>query len=458
MNIKTALKPFKRRLNAEAFLRATLSAGMVAAGVAIILGGVHILLPWLIPELWIFLIFAGVFAVSLGLFFLLAYRPSKRSLARRLDKLGLSERVETMLELEQSDAPVAKLQREDTVNRLQQVSPKSLRLRVSKIQSILCAVLLICAAALLFVPEINLFSRHDVINRLHQLLNDSEVEEDLHNDLSQIIDDLEDQLEDAENDRDYAEDLKDAQASIQERVDQEITKDEIGAALQGFEDLQELGEAIEEGNPSGVSSALNGLQELMEEDPAKQATIADQIRDALKQSGTSPDDLLHQALQNMENGLRDPAKSLKRVLDLAEVEINTALRVQHAADMLGQQMEDALEDAKPSGSEGESQPSSSQEDSTGDASGDSTGDHFGESLPGDNTGENEDNMGGDGSGNENGVTDMKDVISDPFSGELVPYGDVYAAYMADFLQKAENGTLPPEVVAAMNAYLDSLRK
>ena len=461
MNIKTALKPFKRRLSAEAFLRATLSAGLIAAGVSIILGGIHILLPWLIPELWIPLIFAGVFAVSLGLLFLLAYRPTKQSLARRLDELGLSERVETMLELEQNDDPVAKLQREDTVNRLQQVSPKRLRLRVSKIQAILCAVLLICAVALFFVPEINLFSRHDVINRLHQILDDSEVEEDLHHDLSQIIDDLEDKLENAENDGDYAEDLKDAQESIEERLDQEISKDEIGAALQEFEDLRELGEAIENGNRSGVSVALDNLQERMEGDPSKQESIADQLNEALEKSGTSPDDSLHQALQNMGNGLRDPAKSLERVLDQAEAEIHAALSDQLIVDMLGQQMGDALENAKPSGSEGEKQPSSPQEGSTGEASGDSAG----EGLPGDSTGEsgdnpgeNEDDMGGGGSGNGNGVTDMKDMISDPFSGELVPYGDVYAAYMADFLQKAENGALPPEIVAAMNEYLESLRK
>ena len=458
MNIKTALKPFKRRLNAEAILRASLSAGLIAAGVAILLEGAHILLPWLIPELWIILIFAGVFAVSMGLLFLLAYRPTKQSLARRLDELGLSERVETMLELEQSDTPAAKLQREDTVNRLRQVPPKSLRLRVSKRQAILCAVLLTCAATLFFVPEINLFSRHDVIDRLHQLLDDSEVTGDLHDDLSQIIDDLEDQLKDAKNEQDYAEDLKDAQESVQNRVDQEITKDEIGAALQKFEDLRALGEAIADGNQYGVSKALDGLQELMAGDPIMQRTIADQIQDALEMSGTSPEDSLHQALKNMENGLRDTAQALERVMDRAEAEIHAALRDQHAAGVLGQQMEDALKNARPSGSEAESQPPSSQESTTGDASENPNGDQPGEGPAGDNEGDDKNGPAGDGSGQGNGLTHMKDMISDPSSGDLIQYGDVYAAYMADFLQQAENGTLPPKVVEAMNAYLESLRK
>lgn len=458
MNIKTALKPFKRRLNAEAFLRASLSAGLIAAGIAILLEGAHILLPWLIPELWIPIIFAGVFAVSLGLLFLLAYRPTKKSLARRLDKLGLSERVETMLELEQSDTPAAKLQREDTVNRLKQVPPKSLRLRVSKLQAILFAVLLTCAVALLFVPEINLFSRHDVIDRLHQLLDDSEVEGDLHEDLSQIIDNLEDKLVDAKNEQDYAEDLQDAQESIQERVDEEITKDEIGAALQEFQDLRDLGEAIEDGNKSGVSAALDGLQKLIGEDPIMRRSIADQIKKALEKSGTPSDNSLHQALQNMGNGLRDTAQALEGVLDQAETEIHAALNDQQLADMLRLQMEDILENAKPSGSEGESQPPSSQEGSTGDASGDPNGSRPGDGSLGDNEGDDENGLGGDGSGDGNGVTDMNDMISDPSSDGQIQYGDVYAAYVADFLQQAENGTLPPEVAEAMNAYLESLRK
>ena len=165
MNIKTALKPFKRRLTTEALLRSALSAGVIAAGTAVILGGVHALLPWLITELWLILIFAGVFAASFGLLFLLKYRPSKRSLAKRLDQLGLSERVETMLEWEQSDAPGAKLQREDTINRLQQITKKDLHLRLSKARAVLCGILLGCAIVLLLVPEINLFSRHDIIRR-----------------------------------------------------------------------------------------------------------------------------------------------------------------------------------------------------------------------------------------------------------------------------------------------------
>lgn len=458
MHIKKVLKPFKRRLNAEALLRASLSAGLIAAGVALILGGIHVLLPWMISEGWILLIFAAVFTVSLGLLFLLAYRPTKQSLARRLDELGLSERVETMLELEQSNAPAAILQREDTVNRLKQMPKKDLRIRFSKVRVILCALLLICATALLFVPEVKLFSRHAVINRLHELLDDSEVSGDLQKDLAEIIDDLENELENAENEEDYAEDLQDAQESIQDLMDQEITKEEIGEALQNFEDLKELGEAIQKGDLEGVSTALDHLQELMEEEPAKQESTADQIRDALAQSGASPDNTLHQALQHMETGLRDPSRPLKETMTQAESEIREALGKQQDLFVLNQQMQDALENANPIGGEGDTQPGPPQDGSSADSSdGSANGEPGGSSSDGSNE-ENGNGMAGDGSGDEGNIPTEEDMISDPSAQKPIQYSDVYAAYVAEFLKHAEDGGLPPDVIAAMNEYLESLGK
>lgn len=454
MNIKNALKPFQRRLTAEALLRSALSAGVIAAGTAVLLGGIHVLLPWLITELWAILIFTGVFAVSFGLLFLIKYRPTKRDLAKRLDQLGLSERVETMLEWEQSDAPGAKLQREDTVNRLQQISKKDLRLRLSKIHAILCGVLLGCAIALLLVPEINLFSRHDIINRLNQLLNDSEVSDDLREDLSDIIDELEDQLNEDSDGSDYAENLQDAQQSIADRIEQEITKDKIGEALMEFEDLRELGEAIQKGDKAAVSEALDNLQEKMEGDSVKQQSVADQLGEALEKSQTPPYDALHQALKNMENGLRDSEQPLETTMDRAETEIHAALDQQQNAAALGQQMQEALNSANPSGGMNGDQPSAPQNGSAGDSS---------DGANGNSGASGSDGVGGDGAGSGgagdgSGSTQMGDMISDPSSRFPVAYGDVYAAYVAEFLKQAEAGSLPPEVVAAMNAYLESLKK
>lgn len=460
MNIKTALKPFKRRLTAEALLRAALSAGLIAAGTAVVAGVIHILLPWLIPELWIMLGSTGIFAVSLGLLFLLRYRPTKRDLAKRLDGLGLSERVETMLELEHSEAPAARLQREDTVARLQTIPQKALQMRVSRVKALLCALLVALTAVLLAAPEVDLISRHDIINRLNQLLEDSQVEDDLREDLSEIIDELEDKLDRDKDQQNYAENLQNAQNDIQERVDQEVTRDEIGQALQGFEDLKELGETIQKGDKNGVSAALDHLQEQMEADPAKQESVADQLTEALEQSGTPSDDPLHQALANMSNSLRDPAQILEETMDRAEAEIHEALDQQQNAQNLGQQMQDALGDAQPSedeapsGNEGdEGQPSDSQGGSDASNPGD------GQSQNGvGNNGAGGEGAGSIGSGIGNGSTNMNDKISDPSSRFQVDYGDVYAAYVAEFLKQAEEGNLPPDLVAAMNAYLESLKK
>ena len=457
MNIKTALKPFRRRLTAEAILRSALSAGLIAAGTSLVLGVVHVLLPWLIPELWIMMIFAGLFTVCFGLLLLLKYRPTKAYLAKRLDELGLSERVETMLELEGRDTPAARLQREDTVAHLQATPKKSLRIRISKVKAVLCALLLAGTAVLLLVPEVNLISRYDIINRLNQLLDDSPVEDDLREDLSEIIDQLEDQLDRNKDKQNYAENLQNAQDAIEERVDREVTRDEIGEALQEFEDLKELGEAIQKGDKQGVSTALDGLEDKMEEDPAMRESVADQLKEALERSQTPSDDTLHQALATMSQGLRDPAQSLEETMDQAESEIHAALDQQQNASDLGQQMQDVLDSAQSSGGEGaETQPAGPQE---GDADGP------GGSKPGDGQSQGGigNNGGGEGPGSTgnvigNGSTNMNDKISDPSSRFHVDYGDVYAAYVAEFLKQAEEGNLPPDLVAAMNAYLEGLKK
>ena len=118
MSIKDILKPFKRRLMAEAWIRSAVLGAMIAAAVAVVLGGVHWFLPQTITGTGILIAFAVVFVLGTVLSLWLLYRPTERDTARRLDSLGMDERVETMLEYEHSVSPAARLQREETMTRL----------------------------------------------------------------------------------------------------------------------------------------------------------------------------------------------------------------------------------------------------------------------------------------------------------------------------------------------------
>lgn len=72
------------------------------------------------------------------------FKPTLKSMASELDKQGLEERMVTMVELESDDSYIAKAQRENAVERLEGVNPKSLRFVLPTI-----AVVLISVAAFL---------------------------------------------------------------------------------------------------------------------------------------------------------------------------------------------------------------------------------------------------------------------------------------------------------------------
>ena len=453
MSIKDVLKPFKKRLTVEAWLRSAVLGAMIAACVAVALGCVHVILPWMVTEIGILLTFVGVFGGGTGLSFLFMYRPTKQDTARRLDGLGMAERVETMLEYEHSTAPAARLQREETIDRLREIKKKDLKLKISKTLSALCAVFMVCATVLLFLPEINAFSRHPIINALSQMIPDSGLSEEFKEDLEQIIGELEENLDQSENDEDREQAIENAMGQIDESVQKENSRDELGGTLQNYGDLKELGEAIQKGDKEGVSSALDHLKQEMTDDPQKQESVADQLQNALEESDVDPENDLYEALENMKDGLKNPNQSMNQTLDQAETEIKEALDKQQNAENLGEQMKEELQNAKPSGSKEES----------GGQNGEGAAGNKGEGekpsqngQQGGNSGGSQDN-GQEGPGNGNGGdVGMNDMIEDPERGS-VKYGSVYASYFAEFLKQVEEGQLPDSVIETMNEYLEQLK-
>ena len=90
---------------------------------------------------WLF-DFGGIwFAIGLGvaaavvsgiLLYFVRYRPSADEIARRVDRLGLEERLVTMMELQGDDSYIATLQRENAKQHLQDVASRKLRFRLSR--------------------------------------------------------------------------------------------------------------------------------------------------------------------------------------------------------------------------------------------------------------------------------------------------------------------------------------
>ena len=76
------------------------------------------------------------------------FRPSVEELARRVDRLGLEERMVTMLQLQNDDSLIARLQRENAKEHLQDAQDKQLRLRMPRAVIALMVVALILGGSM----------------------------------------------------------------------------------------------------------------------------------------------------------------------------------------------------------------------------------------------------------------------------------------------------------------------
>lgn len=137
---------YKPKLILEAILTAALCGIGVGFGTAFLLG----LVFWIIgiKLYWIIIATALGVAVAVGAaLYFLRFRPTDISNARRLDRLGLEERLVTMVELEGTDSYIANIQREDAKKSLGALDKKLIKLTVPKKILIVATSLFVLGAA-----------------------------------------------------------------------------------------------------------------------------------------------------------------------------------------------------------------------------------------------------------------------------------------------------------------------
>ena len=124
-----------RRLSVEGILRALLLA-LASGACATFVSGI---VTWfyITENIGLSLgINIGVFLAGTILFtpiwYFAFFRPSEGKSAERIDRLGLEERMITMVELQGQDSVIANLQREDAKQNLQKVEPRQLKLKMPK--------------------------------------------------------------------------------------------------------------------------------------------------------------------------------------------------------------------------------------------------------------------------------------------------------------------------------------
>lgn len=144
---KSFFQKHHKRLVTEATLRAALWGLLVGSCASFLAAAVA----------WYF-DFGGVLltvAAGLGLglvtgvvLYFAKFKPSVEELAYRVDRLGLEERMITMLQMQHDDSEMARLQRENAQQHLCDVEDKKLRMRLPKIVTTFAVVALVMAVGM----------------------------------------------------------------------------------------------------------------------------------------------------------------------------------------------------------------------------------------------------------------------------------------------------------------------
>jgi hypothetical protein len=133
--MNSIFKQYQQRLSNEGWLKSFLW-GLLVGCISLFVSAAIIWFigwetKWWIPTL----ICIGVLLVTTGaattIFYFTIFRPTDKDVARRVDDLGLYERILTMKQLEGDDSYIAKKQKEDALNALKTVNPKLIKFVVS---------------------------------------------------------------------------------------------------------------------------------------------------------------------------------------------------------------------------------------------------------------------------------------------------------------------------------------
>lgn len=172
MKQKGIFDSYYARLSKEGFIKSLLCGLGVAAGVLCVVAfGL-----WMsgAKGFWIAIIaWAAALFIATPLFYFVKFRPTTKEMAKRVDMLGLEERILTMTELEGDDSFVAMKQREDAKNALAKVNASLLKFAVS-----VPLIIAVCAVTVLGsgLTTVSALADAGVIKPGKDILDDGKVE------------------------------------------------------------------------------------------------------------------------------------------------------------------------------------------------------------------------------------------------------------------------------------------
>lgn len=130
--MENVLIEFKKKAKKQNIIK----AGLCSVAISLLFNIPFLIAFWIMDYKYKFIICAGIFIVGVSVLFPVLYfkkfKYTEIQLAKKIDDLGLEERVLTMIELKDNNSFIAKKQKEDTLNVLKTVEANNLKGKYKK--------------------------------------------------------------------------------------------------------------------------------------------------------------------------------------------------------------------------------------------------------------------------------------------------------------------------------------
>lgn len=298
------------------------------------------------------------------------FQTTVNAVAKRIDELGLHERVITMIDYAENDSLICEKQREDTKEKLEKVESSQIKFRIPKVSIALLGVIAILAGSSLFLPNrtnsamansssssstsssnpivnsssssINIDDQIDeiiqkLIEEIRRIIDNADISDDAKMRLHGVVDVTVARLDDAKTPYEKIEILNDLKADIRHQI--ELMKS-VGKSLEENDVTKELGQAIQsaDGLQDGeeIAAIINPCIDKMIEDLAASDDPDKYIEDliygietALALATEEENTELLTALSNFAKRLKgeeitDPEVNARRYLKVVELADNDA--------------------------------------------------------------------------------------------------------------------------------------
>ena len=434
--ISRALRPFQKKLAAEAALRAVCVSGLFALPVWLALALARRCFGGAVgrPEA----LMLPVWALLAAALYALCYRPTQKRLAVRLDALCGMDRVATAMEFSGDSGVLCRLQREDTADRLKKTDVRALPMRWPKKA---LREMMQTLRADVAESDIDAAERAKLVARLDELLT---------------------RLDEGYADIAAVQEIRDAMTGMEQTVQELTPRDTYTAAMIEYESLQKLGEAIYDQNMDTVVMILDSMGRRlhektgMEQVDALMNLVYDVNGSLAKPLRDNSQEQLRQAMMMFAGGLESAAEMVYNGRDNTQM-IDTALETveTYIRDYLGVPEEGERYDpfahmdygkgSKPSGAPSaeaanvEKPKSRMETEYVYDPP---------EALKASGY--------QPGALNERGERQRLSADTRERPMGAVPYGEVYGRYYAAYLSMIEDETFPQALREAAQAYMNGL--